>query len=93
MRSRLLGAHLGVSFFSGMNDCSGPTAPGELARGWQRLRWRVLVTFCSATVITPTLLSYIFCFLWLSRAGPLGPLVASLAYYTFQRWMSGLERR
>ena len=51
----------------------------------------VLDTFCSATVTTHSLL-FIDTHVISDFLEGLAPLVC-YAYYTFQRWMSGLERR
>jgi hypothetical protein len=88
MRSRILGAHLGVSFSSGMKIISLPL--GSWLEGGRGCGGCAL-TFCSATVTTHSLLFTDTHVVFASLEG-FAPLVC-YAYYTFQRWMSGLERR
>ena len=72
MRSRVLGAHLGVSFSSGMKIVSLPwgvsSRVAEVAVG-------VLDTFCSATVTTHTPLVFILTSVFSGFLEGLAPLV------------------
>ena len=66
-------------------------APEELARRWQRLRW-VCWTHSAQPLPPHTRFFFFLTHVLSGFLEGLAPLVA-YAYYTFQRWMSGLERR